>query len=472
MAKTKDNIPNARHSHRTGPFKFFNLTYVTIGLTLLTIMGAVAFEKRYEGRVYPNVSIGGVGFGGKTPREVEAYWADKNARFADATFELRFENDVATISAQDIKLGYDATLSATQAYLIGRSPNVLSNFVNKFVKPRVELSPYYHWDTAPMETTINEFAGRVNIPVVDALFKFENGRVTSFKPSSDGRKVNKDETRKRLTDGFRTVATTNDHHVTIPLAVDTIKPSITTDTVNTFGIKELIGRGYSEFRGSIPGRIHNVALAASRINGVLIKPGETFSFNDTNGDISAATGYQSAYIIKDGRTVLGDGGGVCQVSSTLFRAALNAGLPIVERHAHAYRVHYYEDGGFKPGIDATVFHPTVDLKFKNDTPGHILIQTKIDTKNLTLEFEFYGTRDGRIAEITNHRVWAESPPPPPLYQDDPTLPKGVVRQVDWAAWGARAAFDYRVTRNGEVLQNTTFSSNFRPWQAVFLQGTL
>jgi vancomycin resistance protein YoaR len=190
------------------------------------------------------------------------------------------------------------------------------------------------------------------------------------------------------------------------------------------------------------------------------------------GDISAATGYQSAYIIKDGHTVLGDGGGVCQVSTTLFRAALAAGLPIVERHAHDYRVHYYEEGGIQPGLDATVYGPTYDLKFKNDTPTSILIQAKTDVANLSLTFDLYGTGDGRKAQISNQKIWDITSPPPDLYQDDPTLPKGVVKQVDFSAWGAKASFDYLVTRGADVLENTTFVSNYRPWQAVYLRGTL
>ena len=121
----------------------------------------------------------------------------------------------------------------------------------------------------------------------------------------------------------------------------------------------------------------------------------------------------------------------------MFRAALATGLPIQERQAHAYRVHYYEEAGYKAGIDATVFSPSVDLKIKNDTPAYILIQTKTDLKNVSLTVELYGTSDGRNAKITNHVVGAEIAPPPPLYQDDPTLKVGVVKQVDWAAWGSQ-----------------------------------
>ena len=132
------------------------------------------------------------------------------------------------------------------------------------------------------------------------------------------------------------------------------------------------------------------------------------------------------------------------------------GLKIVERDA--------SDG------DATVFAPSVDLRFKNDTPSYILIQTKTDTKNMSLTFEFYGQSDGRNVQITNQQVYGITPPPPDLYQDDPTLAPGQVKQVDFAAWGAKASFDYKVTRGTETLQDETFYSSFRPWQAVYLRG--
>jgi len=445
-----------------------------VGIIILLLLAAAAslFEKRYEGKIYPNVTVDGLAFGGKTAQEVQAHWLTQNVPFETVQFELSYDGKIATVSGSDLGLGYDATLSATQAYLIGRSPSQLTNMYMMLTQTLVNLAPLFRWNKEFVSETLEQIAEDVDEPVEDALFRFENGKVTAFRPAANGAKLNKEESRLRLAVAFETAARTGQTRVSIPMPVETVYPSISTDKANTFGIKELVGTGYSQFAGSIAGRIHNIALAAGRINGILIKPGETFSFNDAVGDISAATGYQSAYIIKEGRTVLGDGGGVCQVSSTLFRAALAAGLPIVERTAHAYRVHFYEDGGFKPGLDATVFGPTVDLKFKNDTPGYLLIQAKTSLKNLTLTFEIYGTNDGRTAQISNHKVGGLVPPPEPLYQDDPTLPKGTTKQVDWAAWGTKASFDYDVTRGDEVLQDTTFYSNFRPWQAVYLRGTL
>ena len=153
----------------------------------------------------------------------------------------------------------------------------------------------------------------------------------------------------------------------------------------------------------------------------------------------------------------------------MFRAVLDAGLKITERQAHAYRVGYYEQNS-KPGFDATVYAPSTDFKFINDTPGHILIQTTVDTANLYLKFELYGTSDGRQVTISNIRLWDQVPPPEAVYQDDPSLAPGQVQQVDWASWGAKTAFDWQVARNGEVLQKKTFYSNYAPWRAVYLRG--
>jgi vancomycin resistance protein YoaR len=447
------------------------LIFVILTFCLILLVGVVSYELRYNGKIYHNVFVGSYNVGGKTKQDIKTYWESKNEPFRASTFEFFWEDNVATVSGTEFDLGYDADLSATQAYLVGRTGSFITDIFNRYLGRTIRLPPLFRWKTDILETQLSKFSEDINIDAQDALFTFSNNKVTAFKPSADGRKVNVDATKNKFKNILALIPDSHDKVFRIQIVVETVKPMRTTDMTNTFGVNEQIGRGYSVFTGSIPGRIHNVALAASRFNGVLIAPNETFSFNKTLGDVSAATGYQSAYIIKEGRTVLGDGGGVCQVSTTLFRAALEAGLPVIERHAHAYRVHYYEDGGYKAGLDATVFDPSADFVIKNNTPAYILIQTKTDTDNLTLEFLLYGKSDGRKSQILNHIVYGISPPPPDVYQDDPTLNVGVVKQVDWAAWGAKASFDYKVTRGAEILENTSFFSNYRPWQAVYLKGT-
>ena len=332
------------------------------------------------------------------------------------------------------------------------------------------------FDEDKIASISGSIAKGINRPPQNAAFRFEANRVTEFKPALKGQELNLEETVEEIKNRLVELEKqecgeeVKCEAVVAKLVVSTTEPEVSIAEVNDLGIKELLGKGESTFHGSIAGREHNVALTAAKLNGVLVAPGETFSFNSTIGDVSAATGYQQAYIIKEGRTILGDGGGVCQDSTTMFRAALDAGLEIVQRVAHAYRVSYYEQNS-PVGIDATVYSPSPDFKFKNDTPAHILIQTTVNTGTNYLKIEIYGSSDGRVATISNTRMWDQVPPPPALYQDDPSLPNGTVKQIDWEAWGAKAAFDWKVVRGSEVVHQKTFYSNYRPWQAAYLRGT-
>ncbi len=446
-----------------------------VGLFLLTSFFVIYFESKYQGKIYPGIYVGEINASGKTTSEIEAYYQQKSFPFTDLTFQLTYETNVATISGKDLAVHFDEKQSAQQAYLIGRSGHIVADTIQKVSAFRkgIHLPVTLALNTQALDDFLSNLSQSINIEAEDALFRFENGKVTTFKLSSVGRQLNTVKTKELLLEYLRSISSSsnpNTYLVSLPLPIEQIEPEVTTESSNNLGIKEQIGHGTSRFSHSIPGRIHNVALAASRINGHIIPPDSVFSFNEALGDVSAATGFEQAYIIKNGRTVLGDGGGVCQVSTTLFRAALQAGLPITERWAHAYRVGYYEQDS-PPGIDATVYSPSNDLKIKNDTGHSILIQTTVDTTNLTMEFDLFGTSDGRVSQISTPHIYAQTPPPADLYQDDPTLQQGQIKQTDFAAAGAKVDFTYKVTRNGTVINDQKFFSNYRPWQAVFLRGT-
>ena len=316
----------------------------------------------------------------------------------------------------------------------------------------------------------NEIALDVDRAPQNSVFVFEESKVKEFKPSLDGYEVDKENLKNMIIGNLRTLEQGEEKSITLDIPVKTTKPKIANKDVNNLGIETLLGRGTSKFSGSITNRIYNIGHASQKFIGIVVAPNENFSFNQTLGDVSQETGYKQAYVIKEGKTILGDGGGVCQVSTTLFRAALNAGLPIIERQAHAYRVGYYEQDS-PPGLDATVYAPHPDLVIKNDTPNHILIQSTYNEKNRTLAFEIYGTYDGRVVNVTKPVITSQTPPPEDLYQDDPALPVGTIKQVEHKAWGAKVRFDYLVERNNETIFKKTFYSNYQPWQAIYLRGT-
>jgi vancomycin resistance protein YoaR len=206
------------------------------------------------------------------------------------------------------------------------------------------------------------------------------------------------------------------------------------------------------------------------MNNILVAPGEEFRFNKTLGEVSKRTGYRSAYVISNGKTVLGDGGGVCQVSTTYFRAVLDAGLQVTLRRPHSYRVSYYELNQ-KPGIDATVYSGDVDFRFVNDTDHHILIRSSANSDDLYMKVEIYGTSDGRTAEIVDHKTWDLRSPPPPAYYPTTEIPAGTTKQIDWAVSGIKASFTHIVKdKDGETISEKEYYSNYVPWSAKYLQG--
>lgn len=444
---------------------FLSLFFISSFLFLI-------FQKINNNVVYPGVIVDGVNFGGMTQKKIENYLIKKNESIKTRLTFTTDNNPIATISATDINFGFDEKLISTQAFSIGRSKNILTNIylMGKAYISGVYLPASYKYSQEKLTEILSSFIQGVNKDPVNALFKFGDGRVITFKPSSQGKMVDLENLDKEILSLGTKVLYLRPENLTIEIPIKTLEPSITTDSANNLGIKELIGIGTSRFAHSIQSRIYNINLATSKFDGVLVAPEEIFSFDKVLGDVTSYTGYQQAYIIQGGKTILGDGGGVCQVSTTFFRAILNAGLPVIERHAHSYRVGYYEEDS-PPGIDATVYYPSVDLKFKNDTGHYILIQTYIDPINLELDFYLYGTHDGRIVNMTTPVVTNQTPPPPDLYQDDSTLPKGQIKQIDFSAWGANVSFSREVSRDGKIFISDKFVSNYQPWQAIFLRGT-
>ena len=262
---------------------------------------------------------------------------------------------------------------------------------------------------------------------------------------------------------------------TASLVINEAQPQVSgSSTAEQLGITQLLLSETSYFYGSSPERIQNIEAAAARFHGVLVAPGETFSMGQTMGDVSLDNGFAEALIIYGGRTIKGVGGGVCQVSTTLFRTVFNAGFPIVERTPHAYRVSYYEriaSGGVDPrlaGLDATVYFPLVDFKFTNDSPYWILMETYMGTGSLT--WKFYSTSDGRTVTWDTTGVTNVVPAPSPLFEVNNELGKNQMKQVDWSANGADVTVTRTVWRNGAVLFQDDISTHYEPWQAVCEYG--
>ena len=250
----------------------------------------------------------------------------------------------------------------------------------------------YRINILSIQTYLENLSAGINIPPVNARFEMNNGKITEFIASQAGRALNISKTLSNIITALTSDSLNND--VTSPtLVIDDVQPDISLDKVNDLGIKSLLGRGDSNFAGSSSSRINNIEVSSNIFNAILLKPGEEFSFVSQLSPVDDLSGYKTELVIKKNKVVPELGGGICQVSTTLFRAVVVAGLPILERHPHSLPVHYYNPQGF----DATVYPGSADLRFKNDTPAYILIQSKISGSEIS--FEIYGTADGRKVSI-------------------------------------------------------------------------
>jgi len=292
-----------------------------------------------------------------------------------------------------------------------------------------------------------------------AKFQITSGRVTAFQSNKDGKQIDQEASLKTIENSF-----IEKRLQQIDLITKTLISEATASSSDNLGIKEIIGTGSSNFSGSPQNRRHNIRTGANSLNGLLIKPGETFSVISNLGEIDASGGYLTELVIKGNKTTPEYGGGLCQVGTTMFRAAVNSGLPITERRNHSYRVSYYEPAG----TDATIYDPAPDLKFTNDTGNYILIQSRI--KGNIIYFDFWGTKDGRVASNTYPTIYNIVKPKPTKIIETTDLAPGKKKCTEKAHNGADAYFDYTVTYTDGEVKKKRFSSHYVPWQEVCLVG--
>jgi vancomycin resistance protein YoaR len=306
----------------------------------------------------------------------------------------------------------------------------------------------------------SEIAPNINKKPVKAEFNIENSKVISFQIAEKGLKL---DIKKSLDNTIKELVQNKNNEIKLTVSEIGYKGSSNID----LGIKEIIGTGHSNFYRSSSNRKQNIKVGAETLNGMLIEPGQEFSLVEALGEINAETGYLEELVIKGNETIPEYGGGLCQISTTIFRTALASGLPITERHNHSYRVSYYEPAG----TDSTIYNPSPDLKFINDTKNYIMIQYKINDNDLS--FDFWGTLDKRIATTTYPTIYGIIKPPPTKYIESEDIEPGTIKCTERAHNGAHTYFDYTViyaeTEDSPAkIKEKRFYSHYVPWQEICL----
>jgi vancomycin resistance protein YoaR len=329
----------------------------------------------------------------------------------------------------------------------------------------VDENALRHW--------LRQYEEQIYRDPVNARFYFDDAtrELVLVAPHINGRELDIEATIAQ----FKTQV--NSPNRSIPFVVKEIVPVANSNaTAADLGITELITENTTWFSGSSDARKHNIATGAANFYGIVIAPYEEFSFNKYMGNITEADGFTEGLIIVGGQTIVGIGGGICQVSTTLYQTAFFAGFPFTERLEHGYMLGYYRDGaGF--GMDATVYNDgdiNIDMKFINNTPYYLLIENYYSEENQALTFKFYSTSMGRTV-VKEDPVFANVTEVPGSDKDRwdyvETLAPGTVNQVDWATEGADVSVRRLVyNADGQLIEDRTFVSNYIPVPNVFHYG--
>lgn len=366
----------------------------------------------------------------------EAYTTDIESIINLAPVTLTYEDKNYEVSSTDLQ----SWLTITEAGI-------------DFDQEAVDL----YLDDVAGEIDVSVKEGRFSLDIVDDVVK-----LTQFQNGENGLGVNTEKTTQQLRE-----AILENKEKTIPLVVEVTEPRATPDSLDDLGIKELLGTGETSFAGSPSNRQFNIGKGADLLNGLLIAPGEEFSLLSVLSPIDLAHGWLSELVIKDDKLAKEAGGGLCQIGSTVFRATMNAGLQITERRNHSWAVSYYNYNG-KAGVDATIYEPSPDYKFVNDTDHWILIRSRIEGS--MIYFEFWGTSDGRKGYFTEPTNYGQVSPGPTEEVVDETKPVGYRDCPQHAYTGVSAAFDYIIERADGTKDTETFTSVYKARAASCIVG--
>ena len=322
------------------------------------------------------------------------------SRAADAAFTIHTPDQDYSISAKTVSDWTTPPDISRRDYISFQPDQNLNSFVLAELGLQNEAHSkinFSNYNTPSIYSYLKTIEPDINRDPQDAEMRFDGDKVTDFNPGATGQDLDV----KTSIDSI--VSALANGNISADLAISETQPDKTLAETNNLGIKDLVSEGQSNFAGSPHNRIFNINVGVQKETGTILKPGEEFSFNKYLGPVDGEHGFLPELVIKANGTVPEFGGGLCQVSSTVFRAAMQAGLPITARRNHSYAVSYYAP----QGTDATIYPGVQDLKFVNDTPASILIWPRIVGNKLY--FDFYGTKDSRQVVLADPVSYDKKP---------------------------------------------------------------
>lgn len=376
----------------TGKVKSVLLIAFAILLGIVAALILYFYHIFYYSEIFlPGVHIGNVSVAGLSPKEAEAKLDEYMQKALNQDIVFIYENYSYSCKLSDLANQLASTEIVRDVWEKEKNRSIKSKILNLDGKAKIDYPIHIAYNSEVWEKIVKEWEQNLNIPYSDAKLEFKAEKGLIIVPAKEGGAVDDLATKDKLPQKIEEI---KDEAYNIPIVVKKVLPRVTAEEFKNIGLLASYTTWYDT---ALVDRSHNLAIAARAINGKIVMPEEVFSFNGVVGERSFAAGYRDALVIIGGKFAPGVGGGICQVSSTLYNAVLLAGLPIVERHNHTLAVAYVP-----LGFDATVAYGLQDFKFKNNTPNPLYIKSEVGNGKLTVYI--YGNLDYRRNVKTSHVI--------------------------------------------------------------------
>lgn len=411
--------------------------------------------------IYDGISVNGVNVGGMTKEEAKKVLEEKfNKIIKNRKINIYHENNKFVIDYKMLKAHYDVDKAVDEAFEYGKEGNLLEKTIVRFKlkNDSHDIKLQFVADTSIVSKEVKNIAKKINFEPVNATITLTS---SGFKvtPDKNGKKVNEKKLESLIKEAIKPIGGQED----INAPVDIVEAPVKAEMLSKINTK--ISSFTTKFNLGDVNRSGNIKIAASYVNGTVVMPGEVYSMNKTLGPRLESKGYKEAPIIINGTHVPGLAGGICQVTTTVYNAALLANFPILERRPHQLRV------GYVPaGRDATISGDAIDMKFKNTNKFPIYIKASVNQGSITVTI--YGAKEnaGQSVEITSEVL--EKIPATTEYVNDPTLPKGQTVVEEKPTDGMKSITYRKVYQNGKLIKTEIISKDYyKPGKGKVRVGT-
>jgi vancomycin resistance protein YoaR len=442
-------------------------TILAVALVIVLGMGSIpagyvyATGENWSSIIYPGVYIEDIDMSGKSTGEAEELI---QKRYGDLLtikkIEIYAGEKVYVLDYSKLEAKYNISETVEEAFKHGKKENVIKRYRLIKGSQQTKFKLAFSYNSKALDELVNKIESELNTNPSSANISVINGTV-KITPEVNGVKVEKDKLRKTILENIN--GDISKEYVKIDVPIEITKPEITSEKLSN--INGRISSFSTSFTGSAANRISNIELATKAINGTLLMPGESFSFNETVGERTKERGYKEAGVIIGDKLESGLGGGICQVSSTLYAALLNTDIKAFERINHTLPLGY-----ISKGLDATVDWGNIDFKFKNTLDVPIYLEGYIKDKNVY--FNVYSSQELARKSYELAAEVYETVQPTVKYIDDPNRYEGEEVVVKKAAVGYKVKV-YRKTYENESIVNTELISRdyYMPVSGEIIRGT-